>query len=147
MPRKTTVAALLTLRRSVVSILKRRTEELDLSHLHREKREEREEKVKAARIPVHPDQMPAPLRRVPEEPVHREERNAAKNGKLKIPANGETSANFGMLLLASFMLREVANQEMRVNSHTEMAPQTPRRTTNPQQDLLSDYLPTAYRRI
>ena len=148
MLRKTTAAVLLTPLRSAASISKRKKEEADPLHLRPEK-EEREEKEKAESLPVHPDQMPALQKVATGAPVPRERRlgNVAKSGKLQIPANGEASANSSTFPLASSMLRAIANQEVRVRFHTEMAPQIPKRTKNPQQDLLLDCRPSAYRKI
>ena len=148
MPKRITAAALLMFLKNAVSILKRKTEEVDPPHLRLEK-EEREEKGKTERIPDHQDQIPALQRRATGAPVPRERRirNAVKNGKLKIPANGETSADSGTLPLASTMPKEVAKPEMCVPFLTEMVLQIPIKPTNPRQDLPSDCQPTATRYI
>ena len=146
MLKRITAAVLPILLKSVVSILKRKKEEVDPPHLRLEK-EEREEKGKAERIPDHQDQMPALQKGATAAPVpqERRNRNAVKSGKLKTLANGETSADFGTLPLASSMPKAIAKPEMRVLFHTEKALQNPRRTTSPQQDLLLDCRPTATR--
>ena len=137
MQEKTTAAVLLTPPRSAASILKRKKEEADLLHLRLEK-EEREEKEKAERLPNHQDQIPALQQGAIEAPVPRERKlgNAAKNGKLQIPAKREASANTGTLPLASSMLRAIANLEVHVRFHTETPLQIPESTTTPQQDSL-----------
>ena len=139
-------AVSLILLRSAVSTLKRKTEEVDLLHLNKEK-EEKEEKEKTEKVPDRRDQIPALQRRATGAPAPRGRkiRNVVQNGKLNLPANGETNANSGTLPLVGIMPKEVAKPEICVRFLTEMALRIPVKPTSHQQDLLLDYRPATTR--
>ena len=136
MLRKIAGVLLLMILRNVV--LERRVREA--VHLHLPLEKEKAEKGKVEKVLSLRDPMPVLRRRASEALVPREDlsRYAVKNGRSVVPANGETNANFGMLLHADSLPGVVARLETHVRFLTEPALFLLTKQINPRQDLLSD---------
>ena len=138
MPKRIAAAPSLMILINVVSTRRRRKREAE--HLHLRLIKEKEERDEAERALNHRNLIPALRERALEAPVPRENqsRYAVKNGKSVVPANGETNANFGMLLRADSLPGVIARLETRVRFLTEPARFLLTKQINPRQDLLSD---------
>ena len=117
MLRKIAAVLLLMILRNVV--LERRVREA--AHLRPFLEKEKEGKEEVEKVLSLQGPMPVLRRRASEALVPRENlnRHAAKNGKSVEPVNGETNANFGMLLHADSLPREIARVETRVRFLTD----------------------------
>ena len=136
-PKRIAAALLLMILKNVVSIRKRRLREAE--HLRLRLIKEREEREEAERVLNHQNLIPVLRKRALEAPVPRENqsRYAVRNGKPVVPANGETNANFGILLHADSLPKGTARRVIRVRFLTEPARLLLTKQTNPRQDLLS----------
>ena len=125
MPKRIAAALLLMILQKVVSKRRRLRED---AHPRPVQEKEEAEKGKIERVLNLQSQMPVLRKRVLEAQVPRinQSREAAKIGKPVDPANGEISANIGILLHANSLPKVPARLEAHALILTEMA--RPRRT-------------------
>ena len=109
-------------------------------HLRPLQEGEKAEKEKEERVLNHQNLMPVLQKRALEALAPRANRSryAVKNGSSVVRANGEKSANFGILLHANSLPRVPARLETRVRFLTEPAQLLLTKRISPRQDLLSD---------
>ena len=133
MPKRTAAALLLMILKNVASIKRRLREAV---HLRPLLEEEKAEKEKEERVLNHQSQMPVLRKRALEALVPRanQSRYAVKNGSSVVPANGEKSANFGILLHANSLPKAPARLEARALILTEMVQLLRTMRTSPRQD-------------
>ena len=125
MPKRIAAALLLMILKNLASIKRRLREAV---HLRPLQEGEKAEKEKEERVLNHQNLMPVLQKRALEALAPRANRSryAVKNGSSVVRANGEKSANFGILPHANYLPKAPARLEAHAPILTEMA--QPRRT-------------------
>ena len=133
MPKRIAAALLLMILKNVASIKRRLREAVPLRPLQEG---EKAEKEKEEKVLNHQSQMPVLRKRALEALVPRtnQSRHAVKTGKSVVPANGEKSANFGILLHANSLPKAPARLEAHALILTEMVQLLRTKRTSLRQD-------------